>query len=151
MELILLNDVTNVGRKGDVVKVSDGYARNFLFPRKLAMASTRTNQKFVEEQRTRSAERKAKEKQKAQIRAGELGKLNLVIPAKTGEKGKLFGSVTSEHVAEALKLQGFETDKKHVLLKEHIRLIGSYTVPVEIYPGVKASVSVEVVEEQTQP
>jgi large subunit ribosomal protein L9 len=149
MELILLNDVANVGRKGDVVKVSDGYARNFLFPRKLAMASTRTNQKFVAEQRERSVQRKAKEKDKAQERANELAKLKLVISAKTGEKGKLFGSITSEHISEALKPYGFEVDKKHILLKEHIRLIGAYSVPVEIYSGVKATVAVEVVEEQS--
>jgi large subunit ribosomal protein L9 len=149
MELILLIDVANVGRKGDVVKVSDGYARNYLFPRKLAMASTRTNQQFVAEQRERSAQRKAKEKDKAQVRANELAKLKLVIPAKSGEKGKLFGSITAEHISEALKPHGFEIDKKQVLLKDHIRLTGAYSVAVEICSGVKATVAVEIVEEQS--
>jgi large subunit ribosomal protein L9 len=149
MELILLQDVANVGRKGDVVRVSDGYARNFLFPRKLAMASTRSNQLFVEQQRVRSARRKAKEKEKAQERANDLSKLKVALSAKAGEKGKLFGSVTSEHISEELKKSGYEIDKKHILLKEHIRALGVYSVPVEIYSGVRAMVSVEVTEEKS--
>ncbi len=149
MELILIKDVANVGRKGDVVRVSDGYARNFLFPRKLATPSTRSNQQFVAEQKERSEKRKAKEREKAQEKVKELSQLKLTIFGKAGEKGKLFGSVTTEHISEELKRQGYEIDKRHVILKDSIRSVGSYSIPVEICPGVRATVALEVIEEKS--
>ncbi len=147
MELILLQNVEKVGSKGDVVKVSDGYARNFLLPRKLAIAADSHHQKFVEAQKQRSAERKAKEKEKAQERAAQMSQIKLSFTVKAGEKGKLFGSVTAEDIVDALKKHGHEADKRQVHLKEPLRSLGSFTVPVEIHTGVKANISVEVTQQ----
>jgi large subunit ribosomal protein L9 len=146
MELILTQDVDKVGRKGDVVRVRDGYGRNFLIPRSLAVPSTRANQEFVEEQKVRSEKRREKERSEAQKAAEKLGKAKVILEAASGEKDKLFGSITAEDISEALRKQGFAYDKKHVLLKEPIRSLGTYSVTVEIYPQVKATVPVEVVK-----
>jgi large subunit ribosomal protein L9 len=148
MELILIRDVAHVGCKGDVVKVSDGYARNFLFPRKLAVASTRSNRQFVAEQRERAEKRKEIEREKARGKVAEISQIKLTVRAKVGEKGKLFGSVTAEHISDELKQRGYDIDKRQIILKDSIRSTGSYSVPVEIYSGVRASVTLEVVEEQ---
>ncbi|MBN1688851.1 MAG: 50S ribosomal protein L9 [Candidatus Omnitrophica bacterium] len=148
MEVILLKDIDKVGRKGDVVRVRDGYARNFLFPRTLALASTRANRQFVEEQRERSAKKRAKEKNQAEEFAGKLKSLKLKIDAKAGEKGKLFGSVTAQDVVEALGRQGYQFTKKQIELREAIHALGTYAVNIEIYPQVKATINVEVVQQQ---
>ena len=146
MELVLLSDVENVGRKGDVVRVRDGFARNFLLPRDLALPSTRANRQFIEEQRARSEKRKAKEKSEAETKVKELEKIEKVtLEAAAGDQDKLYGSVTTEDISQALTERGFPVEKKKIGLKEHIRTLGSYTVSVEIYPQVKANVVVEVV------
>ena len=145
MEVILLNDVETVGRRGDIVRVRDGYARNFLLPRKLAMASTRANQQFVEEQKERVARRREKEKAEAQTAAERINHVKVKIEVQAGEQDKLFGSVTSEDIAEALKRQGFSFQKKQILLKDSIRSIGTHPVAVELFPQVRATVTVEVV------
>ena len=146
MELILTKDVNNVGRKGEVVRVRDGYGRNFLIPRSLAVPSTRANQEFVGQQKVRAEKRREKERGEAQQKVEKLGKVKLTIEAAAGEKEKLFGSVTAEDVSEALKKQGHDYDKKHIHLKEAIRSLGSHPVMIEIYPQVKATVTVEVVK-----
>src|SRR4051812_37545749 len=120
MELMLTQDVENVGRKGDVVRVRDGYARNFLIPRKLATPSTRANQEFVEEQKVRVARRREKAKSQAQTAAEKLALVKLKIEAQAGEQEKLFGSVTTEDIAAALKQKGFSIQKKQIHLKEPI-------------------------------
>ena len=145
MEEILLNDVESVGRRGDIVRVRDGYARNFLLPRKLAMASTRANQEFVEEQKERVALRREKEKAQAQKVSERLNQVKITIPAQAGEQDKLFGSVTAEDIAAALKQKGFSVEKKQVLLKDSIRTLGTHPVTVELFTQVRSSVSVEVV------
>ena len=145
MELILLRDVDQVGRKGDLVKVRDGFGRNFLIPRGLALAATRSNQQFVEEQKVRAATRREKEQALAQGKAEKLQNLRLTVEAKAGEQDKLYGSVTAEDIREALKKQGYDFDKKQIRLEESIRSLGTWTVEVEIYPQVKAAVTVEVV------
>ena len=146
MEVILVQGVEKVGHKGDVVKVSDGFARNFLLPRKLAIPSTRANQKFVEEQKERAARRQEKEKGEAQTLAERLGQTPVRIEAQAGENEKLYGSVTAEDVCESLKRQGFEFNRKKILLKEPIRSLGTHQVTVEVYPQINVAVTVEVVQ-----
>jgi large subunit ribosomal protein L9 len=146
MELILTENVEKVGRKGDVVRVRDGFARNFLIPRSLAVPSTRANQEFVSEQKVRAEKRREKERAEAQKAAEKVGKVKLTIEAASGEKDKLFGSVTAEDISEALKKQGHSFDKKHIQLKDAIRALGTYSVAIEVYPQVKANISVEVIK-----
>ncbi len=146
MELILTKDVEKVGRRGDVVRVRDGFARNFLIPQSLAIPSTRANKEFVEEQKVRATNRRDKEKAEAQKAADKLSGVKLVIEAASGDKEKLFGSVTAEDISEALKAKGHVYDRKHILLKDAIRSLGSFPVTVEIYPQVKAAITVEVVK-----
>lgn len=147
MELILLKDVENVGSRGDVVRVKDGFARNFLLPQKSAMAATRANRVFVEEQRERANKRHAKERAEAATFATKLSELKVAIEAKVGENDKLFGSVTAEQVCTAINEKGYQFRKKQVQLKEPIRSLGTYLITVDVYPEVKAKISVEVVAE----
>ena len=146
MELILTKDVDKVGRKGEVVRVRDGFARNFLIPRCLAIAATRANQEFVGEQKVRAEKRREKEKAEAQKAAEKLSAVKITITAAAGEKDKLFGSVTAEDISEALKQKGHTYDRKQIHLKESIRSLGSFPIAVEIYPQVKATITVEVVK-----
>lgn len=146
MELILTENVEKVGRKGDVLRVRDGFARNFLIPRNLAVPATRANREFVEDQKGRAQKRREKEKAEAQNMAQKLNNLKVVIEASAGEKDKLFGSVTAEDISHALQKQGHHYDRKHIALKEPIRSVGSHPVVVEIYPQVKATITVEVVK-----
>ena len=145
MELILLKDVEQLGRKGEVIRVRDGFARNFLLPQKAALPATRANRQFVEEQKARSEKRREKERAGALTAAERLAQLKIVIEAQAGEKEKLFGSVTAEDICEALGRQGHAVAKKQVHLKESIRALGTHSVTLELYPQVKTTVTVEVV------
>ncbi len=146
MELILTKDVEKVGRKGDVVKVRDGFARNFLLARALAIPSTRANREFVEDQKVRNTKKREKERAEASKLAEKLSSLKIQIQAAAGEKDKLFGSITTEDFSQALAQQGHQYDKKHILMKEAIRSLGTYAVAVEIYPQIKATINVEVIK-----
>ena len=145
MELILLSDVEKVGRRGDVIKVRDGFARNFLLPRDLALPATRANRQFVEEHRVRAEKRSAKERTEAEAKVKDIEKLKVTIEAPAGEQDKLFGSVTSDDISQALARHGLQIDKKKIGLKESIRSLGSYTISIEIYPQVRANMTIEVV------
>ncbi len=145
MELILLKDVENVGRKGEIVRVRDGYARNFLLPRQYAMSATRAGKEFVEDQKKRNAKRQEKEKSRFQELAGKISGTKVVIPAQAGEQDKLFGSVTAEDICNALNQQGYSLNRRQIHLKETIRSIGTYPVSVELGPQIKTAISVEVV------
>ena len=147
MELILTADVKNVGRKGDVIRVRDGFARNFLLPRRWAITSTRANRQFVEEQKQRNIRRREKEKEQALNLAENISKIKVTLQAKAGEKDKLFGSITAEDICAALNQQGYTLERKQILLKESLRSLGAYPVSVEIYPQVKATVTVEIIRE----
>lgn len=147
MEVILLKDVEKVGRKGDVLQVRDGFARNYLLARGLALRSNKGNQKFVEDQKLRAQKRREKEKAQAEVRAKEIQKIKLTLPAKVGESGKLFGSVTAEDIREALHQKGYTLDKKQIQLQDPIRSVGVYSVTLELFPQVKATIQVEVVRE----
>ena len=145
MELIMLKDMEKVGRKGEVVRVRDGFARNFLLPQKAAMPLTAANESFIKEQKARFEKRHAAEKARAEETAKKLSALKLSVEAACGEQDKLFGSVTAEDISEALKKRGFLLDKKQIHLEDPIRALGDYSVTVELYSQVKAEIAVQVV------
>lgn len=148
MELILREDVSNLGRRGEVVKVSDGYGRNFLLPRKLAMAVTEGNKKVVEQEKAAAVKREVHERSEAEQLAALIAKAPVTITRKAGEGGTLFGSVTSHDIADALHQQGYEIDRRKVTLEDPIKQIGEFQIPVRLYKDVTASITVNVVQEQ---
>ncbi len=150
MKVFLREDVKNVGKIGDVVNVSDGYARNFLFPKKLAVEANTKNIREFEHNKRIIQERAAKIRDASRATAEKLSALSLTIKAKAGEEEKLFGSVTTMDIAEALKAAGFEIDKKRISLEEPIKRLGEYSVEVKIHPDVTATVKVQVVAESSE-
>ena len=146
MVVILLKDVKGTGKAGDVVKVSDGYARNMLIPKGLAKEATQGNVRNLEKQKALAEEKRAEEKAAAQKRADELEKIVLIVPSKGGENGKLFGSVTSMDVAKALQEQeGITIDKKKIEMPEGpIKQAGTSQVIVKLYQDVSAKIRVKV-------
>jgi large subunit ribosomal protein L9 len=147
MKVILKADVKGVGKKGEIINASDGYARNFLFPRGLAIEATEGNMKAYEAQKANEAKKKAQELQKAQELAKKIGELEIKLSVKAGENGKLFGSITSKDIADELKKQhGIEVDKKKIVLDEAIKVAGVYNVEVKVYPEVSAKLKVNVVQ-----
>lgn len=147
MEVILRQDVPQLGLRGDIVNVKDGYARNYLLPRKLAMPASESNRKQVAEMKAAGARREATEKSAAESLAAQLAAVTLTIPAKAGESDQLFGSVTAMDIAAALEAKGFSLDKRKVVLEEPIKTIGEYQVPLRLQHEVTASVKVNVVRE----
>lgn len=148
MEVILRQDIPKLGHRGDVVTVKNGYARNFLLPRKLAMEATAGNRKQVADMKAASARREAQEKEGAESLAAQLAEVSLTITAKAGESDQLFGSVTAMDIAEALEGQGFSIDKRRVLLEEPLKTLGEYSVPVRLHREVTGAVKVTVVREE---
>ena len=146
MKVILSEDVKNLGLMGEVVNVSDGYARNFLFPKKFAVEANTKNLKEFEHNKKIITERAAKIKESFKSIADKLSSLSLTIKAKTGEDDKLFGSVTTMNVAEALELAGFDIDKKKIVM-EPIKKLGEYTVTIKLHTDLPAEVKVHVVQE----
>jgi large subunit ribosomal protein L9 len=144
MEVILKEDVTNLGFRGDVVKVADGYARNYLLPRKLAMQATDTNKAVIEQMKTSAARRSASEKSKAEEFGAKLDAVALAFTRKVGEGGHLFGSVTSADIAAELAAQGVEVDRRKIQLGEPFKSIGEFTVAVRLHREVTAHVKVKV-------
>ncbi|GAB6934973.1 MAG: 50S ribosomal protein L9 [Bacillota bacterium] len=147
MKVIFLKDVKGQGKKGEVKTVSDGYARNYLIPRGLAVEATESNLKTLEAQKRSEAKRKAQELAEAKALAEKLEKTTVTIAAKAGEGGRLFGAVTSKQIAETLAKQGLAVDKKKILLDEPIRALGTVRVPVKLHPDVTVQLAVTVVEE----
>lgn len=145
MKVILNADVKGVGKKGDVVNVSDGYARNFLFPRNLAIEATEGSLKQVQAQKAKEEQRKREELQNAKELAKKIGELSVELTVKAGENGKLFGSITSKDIAEQLKKQhGIEIDKKKFELNDTIKMAGVYNVDIKVYPEVTAKLKVNI-------
>jgi len=147
MEVILREHVDNLGRRGDVVKVTPGYARNFLLPRKLALAVTENNKRQIEREKKLAEARDMEEKSAAEAVAARLGALEIEIGRRVGENNTLYGSVTSADIAQALKDKGFEIDKRKISLSEPLKAIGETTVPVKIHRDVTAQIKVKVVAE----
>ncbi len=149
MEVILREDIVKLGRRGDIVSVKDGYARNYLLPRKLAIAASEANRKQVADMKAAAARHDAREKGAAESVATQLGEVVVTITAKAGEQDQLFGSVTTMDIAAALEAKGFSIDKRKIELEEPIRTIGEYSVPVRLHHDVTASVKVNVTREET--
>ncbi|WP_206811260.1 50S ribosomal protein L9 [Paradesulfitobacterium ferrireducens] len=146
MKVILKEDVKAIGKKGQVYEVADGYARNFLFPRGLAVEATAGSLQDLAHKKAVEEKRKEKEKQNAAELAGRLNSLVVEVATKTGEGGRLFGSVTSKEIAEALKKNfGIELDKRKLELKEPIKALGEYTLVAKLHPEVSARVQVKVI------
>lgn len=145
MKVVLQADVKGSGKKGQVLEVADGYARNFLFPKKLAIEATTGNIQDITHKKALEDHRKEKEKEVAVELAAKLNALLIEVKTKTGEGGRLFGSVTSKEIASALKKQhGVEVDKRKLELKEPIKALGNYEVHVKIYQDVIAILKVHV-------
>lgn len=143
MIVILNRDVKGTGKAGDVVKVSDGYARNMLLPKGYAKEATEGNIRSLEKQKAIAAEKKAEEKAAAQARAEEINKLSVKISTKVGDSGKIFGSITSKDIAEALKAQhGMDLDKKKIQLGSPIKQTGETAVDIKLYQEVTAQLKV---------
>lgn len=148
MIVILNKDVKGTGKAGDVVKVSDGYARNMLIPRRMATEATEGNIRSLEKQKKIAADKKAAEKAEAQAQAAKIGEISVVIKTKAGDGGKIFGSITSKDIAEALEKQHkIAVDKKKIQLGNPIKMTGEMTVAIKLYPEVSANLKV-VVEAQ---
>lgn len=145
MKVILKKDVKSLGKKGQVCEVSDGYARNFLFPRELAVEATTGNLNDLASKKANEQRKKEKEKQEAQELAAKLNSITLEVITKTGEGGRLFGSVTNKEIAEALKAKyKIDIDKRKIELKEPIKALGTFNVQVKLHPEVSAQFQVQV-------
>jgi large subunit ribosomal protein L9 len=147
MQVLLLADVKGVGKKGEIVNASDGYARNYLLPRNLAKEVTPAVLKAVEQEQEAKARRRAREEQEAAELGEKLSKLTVRLTAKAGENGRLFGSITSKDIAQALAQQKVKVDRRKIELKEPIRSLGVTNVPVRIYQDTVVSLTVEVVSQ----
>ena len=150
MEVILKEDVANLGHRGDVVKVADGYGRNFLLPRKLALQATLANKAVIEQMKSASARRSATEKAQAEEVVAKLAPVALSFTRKSGENGQLFGSVTSADIAAALEAKGFEVDRRKIQLADPIKTVGDYEVAIKLYREVTEHVKVKVQAEATE-
>jgi large subunit ribosomal protein L9 len=145
MEIILKQDIANLGVKNDIVTVKDGYARNYLIPKGFAIAATPSTKKMYEEIARQRAHKEEKIKQEAEEQSKKLDDINIVIGAKTSSKGKIFGSVNTIQIAEELKKQGIEVDRKSILIKEEpIKEIGKYTATIYLHRDVSKDIEFEV-------
>lgn len=147
MKVIFLKDVKGQGKKGEVKDLSEGYVRNFLLPKGLVAAASEGNVKQLEHQKQSETKRKDKEKADAQELAAKLGDMVVVIKSKSGEGGRLFGSITSKQIAEELEKKGIHLDKRKIEMSDAIRSLGTTTVKVKLYPEVTAELRVQVSEE----
>jgi len=147
MEVILREHVENLGRRGEIVKVADGYARNYLLPRKLALLATEGNKKQVEREREKFEVKEADEKRVAEAMAQQLANVELVIARKVGETDALYGSVTTVDIADGLAAKGIEIERRRLQLHEPIKQLGEFNVPLKLHRDVTAQVKVKVVAE----
>src|SRR5690349_2978261 len=145
MEVILREHVDNLGRRGEIVKVADGYARNYLLPRKLALLATEGNKRQIESERVKFEAKETEQRKAAGAVAERLGSVEIVIARKVGETEALYGSVTSADITEALGAKGFEIDRRTLQLAEPIKRLGEYDVPARLHRDVTATIKVKVV------
>ena len=148
MEVILREHVDNLGRRGDVVKVAAGYARNYLLPRKLALAVNDNNKRQIERERVLAEARELEEKSQAEAFAARLAQADIAIARRVGENDTLYGSVTSADIAQALQAKGFDIDKRKIQLADPLKALGESTIAVKIHRDVTAQMKVRVVAEQ---
>lgn len=148
MEIILREDVDKVGARGSLVKVADGYARNFLFPKRLAVPATDANRKIVEQEREAYVRREAKAKSESEDLSRLLGNVTVTVRQRVGENNQLFGSVTAKDISDALEAQKFHVDRRKIHLDEPIRTVGEHKVSLRLHRDVTAEITV-VVEPET--
>lgn len=148
MKIILKEDVESLGKMGDTIKISDGYARNYLIPKGLALEASSKNIKSLEHEKRIIAQKTEKHKQKAESLVESLGNITCVISRKVGEQDKLFGSVTSKDIEENLRNQGIEIERKNILIEEPIKKLGEFMVKIKVYSGIYGKVKVDVVSEE---
>ena len=147
MEVVLKEDIENLGHMGDVVKVKDGYARNYLLPRGLVVRADKKSLKALEHEQRMIAQRRERLNKEAQGMSAQLAKVSLEFAVKVGEEGRLFGSVTNMDIEKALKEQGVDVERRRILLETPIKSVGEYDVPVRLRPEVTPSIKVKVVSE----
>ena len=147
MEVILREHVDNLGKRGEIVKVADGYARNYLLPRKLALPATDGNRKHVERERKIMESREAEEKSSAEAIATRLSAVEISIARRVGDTEQLYGSVTSADIVNYLKATGFEVYRRKLILPEPLKALGDYTVPIKLHREVTVPLKVQVVKE----
>ncbi len=147
MKVILLQDIRGQGKKGEMINVSDGYARNFLFPRKLAQEATADNVNTMRMNDKAKQEKEQKAREEAAALSAKLREMTLTVYAKGGGAGRLFGSVTSQEISDALKTQGVDLDKRKITIEDPIKSIGTYTVKVKLGFGIDTPLKVEVKEQ----
>jgi large subunit ribosomal protein L9 len=147
MEVILREHIDNLGKRGDLVKVADGYARNYLLPRKMALLATAGNKKVIEREKVKFDAKEAEEQGVAQAIADRLANVEIEIARRVGETDALFGSVTNGDIAESLAGKGFDIDRRKIQLHEPIKKLGEYTVPVKLHREVVVSLKVKVLAE----
>lgn len=148
MEVILREDINNLGSRGDLVKVAPGYARNFLLPKKLAVAATEANRKIVEQERQAHLRKEAKAKGEAEDLSKLMTGVTVTLTQKAGENDQLFGSVTAKDIADALAARNFTIDRRKIQLDDPIKQLGEYKVPVRLHKDVTAEVTVIVAKEE---
>ena len=144
MEVILKEDVLKLGHRGDVIKVADGYGRNYLLPGKLAIEATAANKAVIDQMKSSAIRKSAKEKVQSEDLAKKMNEVELTFERKTGEHDHLFGSVTSGDIAQGLEAQGFTVDRRKISLEEPLRSLGEFHVPVKLYREVTAHVKVTI-------
>ena len=150
MKILLREDVDKLGERGQVVNVAAGYARNFLFPKALAFEATPGNMRQIELRKKVWVVREAKEAEDATKLAARIAEIKLVVEKKVGENDALYGSVTSQEIADLLKAKGVEVDRRKIQLHDPIRSLGTFDVPIKIHRQVSASVSIQVVPESAE-
>jgi large subunit ribosomal protein L9 len=150
MEVILKEDVVKLGSRGDVVKVAEGYGRNFLLPRKLAIEATAGNKKVIEQMKAATVRRSAKEKAQAEELSKQFDGLSVSFQRRSGEHDQLFGSVTSGDISDALQHKGFNIDRRKIQLHEPLKTLGEFTVPIRLHKDVAAHLKV-VIEKEAVP
>ena len=147
MEVILREHVDNLGKRGEIVKVADGFARNYLLPRKLALLATAGNRKHVERERKIMETREAEEKGAAEAIAARLASVDISIARRVGDTEQLYGSVTAADIVDFLKSKGFEVDRRKLILPEPLKSIGEFDVPLKLHREVTVPLVVKVVKE----
>ena len=151
MEIILINDVFELGRRGQIVRVADGYGRNYLIPKRLAIPATPGNRKIIEQQRLSIAKKETKHTEEAELLAQELGQTHILISRKSGDAGTLFGSVTSKDIVNLLKTSEIQIDRRKIMLQQPIKSIGNYRISVRLHSDVTAELLVSILLEGDQP